>query len=375
MGNIVRRVLGVIREEIKENDEQRLMELATSAGILSGEDTKDAIGKRLNEDITTGKPASSQSRNLTLPQEPDHEYLAQQLAALKIPYNQGSMQKSMTGSLASSFNPSNVQRSMFALLAEGPRTPSAPPTPPVLTESNNEDLRQEIISGIKEIIEELGQVDEQIAQHSESYIHANEIILVHGPSLTVQRFLLMAALKRKFTVIVVESYPNDHVNSHSLLNPVNLNKKPSSTSSSEFDDPMPLSDLKKTLAKHGVEVMLVPDSSVFAIMSRINKVILGTHVVMSNGSLVASAGAKTIAIAAREHSIPVVVVTGVYKLSPMYPFDENRLLEIGGAEKVIGWEDGEMVGNVEIVNPVMDFVPEGLVDLYITNAYVYGRVF
>ena len=32
-----------------------------------------------------------------------------------------------------------------------------------------------------------------------------------------------------------------------------------------------------TLAKAGMDVTLIPDSAVFAIMARVNKVIMGTH--------------------------------------------------------------------------------------------------
>ena len=38
-----------------------------------------------------------------------------------------------------------------------------------------------------------------------------------------------------------------------------------------------------SLAKAGVETTVINDSAVFAIMSRVNKVIIGTHTVMANG--------------------------------------------------------------------------------------------
>ena len=62
-----------------------------------------------------------------------------------------------------------------------------------------------------------------------------------------------------------------------------------------------------------------------------------------------------------------MVVSGVYKLSPVYPFDTDELIEFGDPGKVVGYEDGDMVENVEVVNPIFDYVEPGLVDLYITN--------
>ena len=123
----------------------------------------------------------------------------------------------------------------------------------------------------------------------------------------------------------------------------------------------------KPLTAAGVTVVLIPDAAVFALMSRVNKVILGTHVVLANGGLVAAAGAKAIAKAAQVHKTPVVVVTGVYKLSPEYPFDFDSLIEYGDAGKVFGYEEGDLVGQVDVENPLFDYVPAELVDLYITN--------
>ena len=114
-------------------------------------------------------------------------------------------------------------------------------------------------------------------------------------------------------------------------------------------------------------VILIPDSAIYALMSRVNKVILGTHAVLANGGLVAVAGARTIANAAREHSTPVVVLSGVYKLSPVYPFDFEALIEHGDAGKVVGYDDRDLVEKVQVVNPVYDYVPAELVNLYITN--------
>ena len=38
-----------------------------------------------------------------------------------------------------------------------------------------------------------------------------------------------------------------------------------------------------SLAKDGIDTTVITDSAVFAIMSRVNKVIIGTHTVMANG--------------------------------------------------------------------------------------------
>lgn len=221
-------------------------------------------------------------------------------------------------------------------------------------------MRAEVLEGINEIIDELGQVDDQIAAYALDHIHSNEIILTHTSSTTVQKFLLKAAAKRKFTVIHAESFPNNHEATHATV---------SGTASSE-DELMSVESFQKPLIALGITVILIPDSAVFALMSRVNKVILGTHSVLANGGLIAAAGTRVIARAAKVHQTPVVVVSGVYKLSPVYPFDFDSLIEYGDASKVLSYEDGDLVDKIEVQNPLYDYVPAELVDLYITNLYV-----
>ena len=220
------------------------------------------------------------------------------------------------------------------------------------------DLKAEVVEGIQEILEELTQADDQIAGYALEHIHSNEVILTHTSSVTVQKFLLKAATKRKFTVIHAEAYPNNHEATHAAA---------VGSVRGDFDEDLGAEKFQKALTAVGVTVVLIPDSAVFALMSRVNKVILGTHVVLANGGLVAAAGAKVIAKAAKVHATPVVVLSGVYKLSPVYPFDMDSLMENGDPSKVIGYDDGGFVDKVKIENPLFDYVPVELVNLYITN--------
>lgn len=225
------------------------------------------------------------------------------------------------------------------------------------TVSSN-DLKAEVISGIEEIIDELDQVDDQIASYAQEHIHSNEIILTHSSSRSVQKFLLKAAEKRKFTVIVAESYPNDHEATHAAV---------AGNSVSAGTDDMDSDTFLKPLPKAGITVIQVTDAAIFAVMSRVNKVVLATHAVIANGGLVAAAGARSIAKAASFHKTPVIVVSGVYKLSPEYPFEFDSLIEYGDPGSIISYHDGSLVDSLEVDNPVYDYVPPHLVDLYITN--------
>lgn len=265
-----------------------------------------------------------------------------------------------------------VAQSMFNLLSATP-SPSATPsgtTSPGKTQFNatslahriaitTKDLKAEVMSGIEEIIDELDQVDDQIAAYALEHIHSNEVILTHSSSRSVQRFLMTAAVKRKFTVIMAEAYPNDHANTHATV----TGKNDQPPEDEDLDEPSFL----KPLAAAGITVILIADSMIFAIMSRVNKVILATHAVIANGGLIAAAGSRAIAKAAKAHKTPVIVVSGVYKLSPDHPFEFESLIEYGDPGAIIPYDDGASVANFEIDNPVYDYVSPDLVDLYITN--------
>ena len=48
--------------------------------------------------------------------------------------------------------------------------------------------------------------------------------------------------------------------------------------------------MAKELAKAKIEATVITDSAVFALMARVNKVIVPCHAVMANGGIVARAG-------------------------------------------------------------------------------------
>ncbi|KAL4946254.1 hypothetical protein BDV06DRAFT_152630 [Aspergillus oleicola] len=341
VGNIVRRVLGLIRDEA-EDDRDGDFTLSDADSESQPQTPRGGDGRLLTA-FKNVKETSAANVRFTGPLDlrPDGS-------------DRGSS-KPM---------PSAHPVSMFSLLSHPEPENSLPGSPASGSPSGrlpghtqNKDIRAEVLDGINEIIDELGQVDDQIAAYALDHIHSNEIILTHTSSTTVQKFLLKAAAKRKFTVIHAESYPNNHEATHATV---------SGTATTD-DEILSTESFQKPLIAHGITVILIPDSAVFALMSRVNKVILGTHSVLANGGLVAAAGTRVIARAAKVHQTPCVVVSGVYKLSPVYPFDFDSLIEYGDSSKVIPYEDGDLVDQIDVQNPLYDYVPAELVDLYITN--------
>ncbi|TKA24749.1 hypothetical protein B0A50_05737 [Salinomyces thailandicus] len=368
VGNVVRRVLEVVRERAEaDQDAAAGSEGSTTSPTTPTELTPSSGAHALPKDLQIRAHGSAHGEKPTSNGVSDATAQRPALASTNTSY---------AGQAPSA-------TSLFSILqhpttASGGRSPYA--TPPGDNQSASSksssrrgeeaadakggeklDIKAEVITGIIELQNELEDVDDEIASYALDHIHSNEIVLTHTSSQTVQKFLMTAARKRKFTVVHAEAYPNDHEATHATI--VNGGRKGGDEDALGAGG----DERWKPLTSMGITVILIPDSAVFALMSRINKVILAPHTVLANGSLLAGAGASTIALAAKTHHVPVVVLSGVYKLSPVYPFDTDELIEYGDPVKVVGFEEGRLVQGVDVVNPAYDWVDSDFVDLYITN--------
>ncbi|XP_011301306.1 translation initiation factor eIF-2B subunit beta [Fopius arisanus] len=212
------------------------------------------------------------------------------------------------------------------------------------------DLKSTIIEHINEFEVELETCSENITQQASEHIHSNEIIMTIGYSRMVERFFKKAAETRAFEVIIAEGDP--------------------SLSGQELAAKLP----KK------IKTTLISDRGIFAMMSRVNKVIIGTHTVMANGGLKATTGCDTVAHAAKHYSVPVMVLLPLYKLSPLYlcSFEQEAFNKHQAPiQGVIDGANEPLMERIQAYNPVFDYVPPELVTLFITNtggnapSYVY----
>jgi translation initiation factor eIF-2B subunit beta len=124
------------------------------------------------------------------------------------------------------------------------------------------------------------------------------------------------------------------------------------------------------LTKIGIETTLISDAAIYAFMSRVNKVILGTHAVLANGGLIAVSGSHTMAAAAKYHHIPVVVCTGLYKLSPLQNFDDDLFNLCVRPDSILKFQEDTM-DVVDVVNPYYDYIAPDLISLFISNMYAF----
>ncbi|KAI1104708.1 nagb/rpia/CoA transferase-like protein [Jackrogersella minutella] len=251
-------------------------------------------------------------------------------------------------------------QSMFNLLSDPDFIPSPTSTPrlggsgastPLRhgQSTNVHALRSEVIDGIEEIMDEIRQVDEQIQAYAEIVIHPGDYVLVHQPSRTVQKFLTRAASKRKYTLFLV-------------VDP---------TTASATEDPY--ASLRKSLSSGGSTVVNIMNVGLVAYMSRVNKVILGARAITRKGGVIVDSGAAAIARAAREQGRTVVVLGGVYKISPDNRSHHEGFVEWGNPNKYVNFADGAMVGQVKVRNAIAEFVPTELVNTYITNLGAHSK--
>lgn len=211
------------------------------------------------------------------------------------------------------------------------------------------NLRMAIMDAIGDLQQELDDASGEICELALEHIHANEVILTVGRSKTIEKFLKEAAdKKRVFEVVVAESAPS-----------------------------LAGQEMAKSLAAAGIETTVISDSAVYAIMARVNQVLLPCRAMIANGGLIAPCGGHMAALAAKELSVPVVCVTGLFKLSPVYRHDQDAFNDLKSPSALIPYAEAAALEQVDILNPAYDYIPPELVDLYITNtggyqtSYVY----
>lgn len=230
----------------------------------------------------------------------------------------------------------------------------------ILTSKNERDidftvsvpfLREALVEHINEFEVELETCYENITQQASEHIHSNEIIMTIGRSRLVEEFFKKAAETRTFEVVIAEGGSN--LDGHQTA--VNL-------------------------AKAKIKTTLISDAAIFAMMSRVNKVIIGTHTVMLNGGLKAISGTHTVAQAARHYFVPVMVLLPLYKLSPEYlcSYDQDGFNKyLSPSQGVISSDNIQLLDKIRAFNPAFDYVPPELVTLFISNtggnapSYIY----
>lgn len=196
VGNIVRRVLGMIRDEVKEDRTEDFSDSASNSQIGSPKPEHSTDISALKADgVPTFSPLRFESKSGA--ESPTSvEGIDDDVFGTK---SQTTRPLLTSHTSYAVLNGVPVQQSMFNLFSAQPSPTSTPPgtaSPHGKSGVNavslaqriatsSQDLKKEVISGIEEIIDELEQVDDQIASFAQETIHAGETILTHSSSLSM----------------------------------------------------------------------------------------------------------------------------------------------------------------------------------------------
>ncbi|RKP08782.1 hypothetical protein THASP1DRAFT_29428 [Thamnocephalis sphaerospora] len=166
----------------------------------------------------------------------------------------------------------------------------------------DEEAKTHIIGRIDSFINErILRADEELVEHALRKIQDGDVVLTFARSSVVEKVLL-AAKKRNidFRVIVVDSRP--------LLEGKYL---------------------LQTLNAAGIDCTYTWINGLSVAMASATKVFLGAHAMLSNGAMLSRVGAASVALAASEHRVPVLVCCETYKFTDRVQLDAFVWNELG----------------------------------------------
>ncbi|ORX37593.1 putative eukaryotic translation initiation factor 2B subunit 2 [Kockovaella imperatae] len=335
-GNIVRRILRLFREEYRAAAATQITQPSTP---LSGPETPGLHAPSshyLSQDL---------SMTTTPPRTQNHSPNLGGTSTLPVP----SRAPSLSNFVAFRHSRAQLERSGSTL---------SELTQAAASIENEEFMRQSaklkpiFIQAIEEVIGELETTHDDVAKGAREHIHSAEVIMTLGHSKTVETFIKHAYRDRKFTVIVVESAPS--YLGHTMA---------------------------KSLSASNIPTILIPDSSVHALMPRVTKVVLGAHSILANGGLFALSGTLSACLAAKAFSKPVVVTTGQFKFAPVWNlYHEHGAVDFQSPGNVLGYEGDGSAGGITGVTtnaPYYEYIRPELINLFVTNegdhspSYIY----
>jgi translation initiation factor eIF-2B subunit beta len=129
------------------------------------------------------------------------------------------------------------------------------------------------------------------------------------------------------------------------------------------------------LAALGIQTTAITDSAIYAMMARVNKarargckweahswthcqgvssnscspvlnaqVVVTAHALLADGGIMAPIGMHLVAMAAKDHAVPVVVLCGIYKLTPLFAHEPGlNFNELKSPASILPYTDEAML--------------------------------
>jgi methylthioribose-1-phosphate isomerase len=130
------------------------------------------------------------------------------------------------------------------------------------------------------------------------------------------------------------------------------------------------------LIQDGIPVRVIADGAAAALLrtGEIGCVVVGADRVTANGDVANKIGTYGLALAARAHGVPFMVVAPTSTLDPDTPNGSAITIEQRNPEEVLGFGPTRVAPDgADAWNPVFDITPAALVDVLVTEAGVLER--
>jgi ribose 1,5-bisphosphate isomerase len=125
------------------------------------------------------------------------------------------------------------------------------------------------------------------------------------------------------------------------------------------------------LARHGMDVTLIPDSAARLYMRKIDRVIVGADALAANGAVVNKIGTAQLALVAKEARTRFFVAAETYKISPRTFLGDLIEIEERSPLEVVPEKWLNKNPKVKVRNPAFDVTPPEYIDIIITEVGIY----
>lgn len=139
-------------------------------------------------------------------------------------------------------------------------------------------------------------------------------------------------------------------------------------------DSAPLSEGRKMLSallKAGIPCTYLLVNGIGSLISTVSLVFLGAHAINSNGSVYSRAGTALVAMLAKEHSVPVLVLSETYKYSNNLQLDSFTKNELAALSDTLQPPNGQghllSQSSLQIINPLYDLTPHTHITVLVTE--------
>jgi translation initiation factor eIF-2B subunit beta len=115
---------------------------------------------------------------------------------------------------------------------------------------------------------------------------------------------------------------------------------------------------------------VISSIDILSTMRTTTRVIISAAAILPDGSCVSTAGTLSMCLAAKRHSVPVLVCASFYKLTPMFIPHLDEFNVHSSPAEILPASDALKFSNVFVANPLFDRIPSNLVTLFITPSAV-----